>query len=89
MGGLFSACSTFGNLKFGDLQVPIGELAPKELVDLAASLPVLVAFKQPFNAVGQVFEARPDPTVGWGPFDLCVVSVMRSGAFRRRSWERA
>ena len=58
----------------GDLEVPVAELVPEELLDLAAGLAQLEALHEPVDVAGQALEAREDPAVLGG----------HRGAARRR-----
>ena len=47
-----------------DLDVPVGELAPQEIVDLPPGFAVLVAVEQALDAGDQLVQAADDPAGG-------------------------
>ncbi len=67
LGGVEGPVAAFGQLQLGDFQVPVGKLAPEELVNLASGFAVLVGGKQALYVAHQALQAGPDPGIGQGP----------------------
>jgi len=50
-------------LQFGDLNIPVSELAPEKVVDLAACLPILEILEQPLDVAHQDMQPGVNPGV--------------------------
>ncbi len=61
--GTRSACL---HLHFGGFQIPVGKLAPQELVDLPSGFAKLVIIQQAVGRFGDVGQACQNPLVGGG-----------------------
>ena len=55
------AVSAFSHLQFGNFHIPVGKIVPQEIIDLAASLAVLVRLEEPVNGADKLLQPRPDP----------------------------
>ncbi len=84
--GIVCSIPTFSQLKFCDLEIPIGKLIPEEIVDLPPGLPVLEACKEPLHFFYEGLQPCPDPRVRQGPFR---VVLRRSRRLRKRSKDEA